>query len=140
MEAAGEVLIDLDRIEHQLEELGGDVRAIRALEESVDTVKRDARTREGRIAAMVAKVKIARYGGRALLAMAERGERLTRHNLNRARWAQDGDGRPASRRELGLTHKRVERWLRIARLSDEEYGVLERRERAHVPRPRRAVR
>jgi hypothetical protein len=54
---------------------GTDVRQVRALEELAEAAKRYAQTHEQRVAAGIAKLKIARRGGRLLIDMAEKGER-----------------------------------------------------------------
>lgn len=101
----------------------GDPAKLRALEELAEAAKRYATSHEQRVAASVAKLRIARAGGRSLIGMAERGERARAGSA-------DGSGREPSvptLDDLGLSKQRSSRWQAIGRLGEDEFA---RREQA----------
>lgn len=117
VERAVATLPDVDR---SLAVVGSDVRQIRALEELAEAGKRYAQTHEQKVAASVAKLKIARHGGRVLIDMAANGGRRTRQTAAKKSSASVAVDLPALS-DMGISEGRSSRWQAIARLSDAEY-------------------
>lgn len=115
---ADTALVAPDKVDAQLARLGSDVRGIRALEELAEAGKRYALTHEQRVAATVAKFKIARHGGRVLIDMAESGERAKSGVHVRQ------ESRRATLDDLGLSADRSSRWQRIARMPEDRFADL----------------
>jgi DNA N-6-adenine-methyltransferase (Dam) len=106
-----------DDIDRQLEAIGDDVGKLAALDRMAAYVARYGQSHADRIAATVAKLKVARHGGRVLIEMVPRHEREDR----------GGDRRSKSRHgtlklaDLGLTRNRSSRWQSVARLVQDAY-------------------
>lgn len=112
----------VDEVDRRLAVAGSDVRQIRALEELAEAGKRYAQTHEQRVAASLAKLKIARHGGRVLIDMAATGKRQNAGRPN------GSSAEPFSPRleDMGLSKQRSSRWQAVSRLSDAEYARRER--------------
>jgi site-specific DNA-methyltransferase (adenine-specific) len=117
-------LVVLDDIDRHLAVAGSDIRAIRALEEIAEAAKRYAISHDQKVAASLAKLRIARHGGQVLIGMAARGERDSGGGGDRRSPFRDGSVKLA---DLGLTVQRSKRWQDVARMTPDEY---EKRERA----------
>ena len=106
----------LDQVDQQLAVAGDNIPAIRAIEELAEAAKRYARTHEERVAATVAKLKVARHGGRVLIDMAESGERRRRNAGTRVSSALELT-------DLGLSKQRSSRWQAVANLDDDDFAA-----------------
>jgi hypothetical protein len=112
-------LVVLDDIDRHLVAAGSDVRAVRALEELAEAARRYAISHDQKVAASLAKLRIARHGGRVLIDMAAKGERQRRGG--------DHQSSAPELRSIGVSRQRSSRWQDVARMTPEEY---EKRERA----------
>jgi ParB family chromosome partitioning protein len=107
-------LLTIEGVDRALVQAGMDVHEVRALEELAEAAKRYASSHEQRVAAGVAKLRIARHGGRILIGMAARGQRSTGGKPSR-------DGSVSTLQDLGLSANRSSRWQAIARLTEGAY-------------------
>lgn len=99
---------------------GDDVARLASVDRIAGYVSRYGQSHQERIYASLAKLRVARQGGRALIAMAERGERATTGDNQ---WSSRGATTTLA--DLGLNANRSARWQAVANLSQAAYESRE---------------
>lgn len=114
---SGELVVIPD-VDRALATIGDDVEALGELDRVVNYVARYGKSHEQRIAATVAKLKIARQGGAVLIDMAEKGERQTR----RTAALKSSPATVVDLAGLGLSANRSSRWQAVARMPEDAFA------------------